>query len=101
MQTNSPFSNVRISLYTKDSLRALATVKVLDAVFLTGLRVIEGKNGLFVSMPSKKSSNGEYQDIFFPASKAMRDELQKAVLEAYAQEAGVPLETRQLAGAAA
>jgi len=64
----------------------LASVKVHDVVFLTGLRVIEGKNGLFVAMPNRKTSGGEYQDIYFPASKAMRDELQERVLEAYRQE---------------
>lgn len=77
------FTQCRVSVYEKDSLRALAAVKVCDAVFLTGLRVIEGKNGLFVSMPSKKNKAGEYQDIFFPASKAMRDELQAVVIAAY------------------
>ena len=64
----------------------LVSVKVHDAVYLTGLRVIEGKNGLFVAMPNRKTGNGEYQDIYFPASKAMRDELQGIVLEAYRRE---------------
>jgi stage V sporulation protein G len=89
MQTKQPvtFSQVRVSLFAKDSLRALVSVKVHEAVYLTGLRVIEGKNGLFVAMPNRKTGGGEYQDIYFPASKAMRDELQNIVLEAYRQEA--------------
>jgi|SRR5665213_937802 len=87
MQTNQVFSQARVSLFTKDSLRALVSVKVHDAIFLTGLRVIEGKNGLFVAMPNRKTGGGEYQDIFFPANKAMRDELQDFVLEAYRREA--------------
>jgi stage V sporulation protein G len=87
MQTKQTFSQVRVSLFTKDSLRALVSVKVHDAVYLTGLRVIEGKNGLFVAMPNRKTGGGEYQDIYFPASKAMRDELQNVVLEAYGHEA--------------
>ncbi len=86
MSNNTLFSQVRISLFERDSLRAIATVKVADAVYLTGIRVIEGKNGLFVSMPSKKDKGGEYQDIYFPASKAMRDALQAVVLEAYKAE---------------
>jgi len=69
-------------------MRALASVKVADLIYLTGLRVIEGKHGLFVSMPSKKTTAGEYQDIYFPASKAIRDELQNLILDAYHQEAG-------------
>lgn len=86
MSNNSLFSQVRVSLFERDSLRAIATVKVADAVYLTGLRVIEGKTGLFVAMPSKKDKAGEYQDIFFPASKAMRDDLQAVVLEAFKKE---------------
>jgi stage V sporulation protein G len=82
----SIFSQIHVSLFKKDALRALVSCKVADAVYLTGLRVIEGKSGLFVSMPSRKTTMGEYQDIYFPASKAMRDELQAAVLEAYSDE---------------
>jgi stage V sporulation protein G len=87
MQTNQPFSQARVSLFLKDSLRALVSVKVHDAIYLTGLRVIEGKNGLFVAMPNRKTGDGDYQDIYFPASKAMRDELQNFVLEAYRETA--------------
>ena len=86
MPTQPTFTQVRISLFQKDSLLAVASVRVLDAVYLTELRVIEGTNGLFVSMPNRKTVNGEYQDIYFPANKAMRDELQEVVLEAYRRE---------------
>ncbi len=86
MQERPLFHQIRVSLIHKDSLRALASVKVCDAVYLTGLRVIEGKNGLFVAMPNRKTGGGDYQDIYFPASKAVREELQGAVLEAYHRE---------------
>lgn len=89
MQNSSLFSQIRVTVYQKDSLRALVSVKVADAFFLTGLRVIEGKNGLFVAMPTKKDKAGEYTDIFFPASKATRDDLQAQVLEAYRKEANL------------
>ena len=84
--TTASFSNVRIALVTKESLRAMATVKVADAIFLTGIRVIEGKNGLFVSMPSKKDVGGDYHDIFFPASREVRDQMQRSILEVYRAE---------------
>ena len=102
MQTDNTalFSSIRVTLVNKDSMRALATVKVLDSIFLTGLRIIEGKKGLFVSMPSKKETNGEYKDIFFPASKQVRDQLQAAILEVY-QDLLAKTEHGQLAHAAA
>ena len=89
----APFNNVRISLYVKDSTRALATVRVADLLVVNGLRVIEGKNGLFVSMPSKKEVGGEYKDICFATSRMIRDQLQALVLAAYKAElekAGAP-----------
>ncbi len=81
--SSTVFSQIRITLMDRDTLRGLVTVKIGDAMFLTGIRLIEGKNGLFVSMPSRKTTTGEYQDICFPASKDIRDELSHAILEAY------------------
>jgi stage V sporulation protein G len=79
----NPFQQVRVSLVQKDSLRALANCKVCDAVFLQGLRVVEGSKGIFVSMPSRKTVKGDYQDIYFPASREMRNLLQETVLKEY------------------
>jgi len=88
-QATSLFTEVRVHIIDKDSLKALASCKVADTIFLTGLRVVEGKNGLFVAMPNRKTGSGEYQDIYFPANKTSRDELQSLVLAAYNAEAGV------------
>jgi stage V sporulation protein G len=87
------FNSVRIYLEHRETLRAKVSVKVLDIMYLTGIRVIEGKKGLFVSMPSKKEARGDYKDIFFPASRDHRDALQATILEAYhaaVAKAGVP-----------
>lgn len=85
------FSGARISLYEGEgSCRAFASVKVADAVVLTGMRVIEGKNGLFVGMASRKKKDGSYEDLFFPTTKELRDDLSRCVLAAYRKEAGLP-----------
>ena len=87
MQTmTAPFSSIRVVLASRESQKALASVKVADSFFLTGMRVVEGKNGLFVSMPSKKDVGGDYHDIFFPASREVRDQMQRSILEAYRAE---------------
>lgn len=88
--TTAIFTQIRVTPFEKDSLRALASCKVADAFWITGLRVIEGKRGLFISMPSRKNKAGEYEDVCFPASKAMRDELQTAILAEYEAKAGAP-----------
>jgi len=50
------------------------------------MKVIEGNDGLFVSMPSRKRSNGTYQDIAHPINKDMRELIETSVLKAYEEE---------------
>ena len=50
---------------------------------LKGIKVIEGRNGVFVAMPSRRKENGEFDDIAHPINKRFRTKLQAAVLEEY------------------
>ena len=81
-----------VSVYTLNDSNsktvALATVTIADCLVLTGLRIVNGKKGMFVSMPQRKLSkpdkNGnEYADIFFPVTHDFREELNNAVLDEY------------------
>lgn len=81
-----------ISVYTLNDSNsktvALATVTIDDCLVLTGLRIVKGKKGMFVSMPQRKLSkpdkNGnEYADIFFPVTHDFREELNNAILDEY------------------
>lgn len=55
-----------------------------DGAFVVdGVRVINGKNGLFVSMPSRQKQDGSYADVAFPITKEAREAINAAVLEAY------------------
>ncbi len=67
----------------KGATKAFASVTIEDAYVITGLTVVEGKNGAFVQMPQKKVGE-EYKDTFFPVTKEARQELSDAVLAAYA-----------------
>ncbi len=84
------FSDFRISLVNKDSLRAIVSCKVADAFWLIGMRVVEGSRGRFVAMPSRKDTSGEFQDYYFPANKEVREHLQKQVLSLYEQKVAAP-----------
>ena len=53
---------------------------------VTGIKVIDGKKGAFVSMPQYKSKDGEWKDSSFPITGEFREELSEAVLEAYEDE---------------
>ncbi len=65
------------------SLKAYADVTFGDAFIVKGLRVVEGKNGLFVSMPSRKAKNGKWYDTAYPLTKEFRQLLNEIVLETY------------------
>lgn len=71
-------------LSNKDSnLKAFASITIDNAVCITGIRIVEGKNGLFISMPQSKDNDGEYHDIVFPVTRDTREDIQNAVLDAY------------------
>lgn len=76
----------RISAIIGDEkLKAYASVCVDDNFLIKGIKIIDGVNGRFVAMPSRKTRTGEFKDICFPITPKMRDEIQKAVLEAYSE----------------
>ena len=65
------------------ALRAFANVTLDGAFAVHDLRVMDGKKGLSVSMPSKKLPDGKYRDVAFPVTRELRDEIQSRVLGAY------------------
>jgi len=67
------------------NLRGIASVNFDDCFAVTGIRIIDSKKGLFVSMPNRKVGDSEYKDICFPVNKEYREELNAAVLNAYHQ----------------
>lgn len=63
--------------------RAIATLVVNDEFAIHGLKVIDGKNGEFVQMPQKRDNNGNYNDIVYPVTAELREQINNAVLERY------------------
>ena len=64
-------------------LKAWASVTFDDCFVVHDVRVLEDERGIFIAMPSKKISNGEFIDIAHPINRESRDMLVKAVLEEY------------------
>ena len=69
-----------------EKLKAYATACFDDNFLITGIRVIDSKNGMFVAMPSRRKKSGEFTDVCFPVTREMRERISKEVLEAYANE---------------
>lgn len=70
-------------------MKAIASITIDDEFVIHDIRIIDGNNGLFVAMPSKRTPDGEFRDIAHPISSAAREKIQLAVLEEYEQ-AAVP-----------
>jgi stage V sporulation protein G len=79
-------TEVRVSLRDEDRLKAFANVTFDNAFVIRGLKVIRGKDGYFVAMPSRKRPNGRYQDVAHPINPEMRERLETKVLDAYRTE---------------
>lgn len=67
-------------------LKAYVDITLDESFVVHGLKIIEGQNGLFVAMPSKRMSNGEFKDIAHPITPELRSELTRVVLESYEKE---------------
>ena len=64
-------------------MKAIVSVTFDDMFVVHDMKVIEGQNGLFIAMPSRKTPNGEYKDIAHPINPQTREELQNKIIEAY------------------
>jgi stage V sporulation protein G len=79
-------TEIRVTLRDEDRLKGFANVTFDSSFVVRGMKIIEGNDGLFVSMPSRKRSNGTYQDIAHPINRDMRELIEKSVLKAFEEE---------------
>ncbi|WP_017729509.1 septation regulator SpoVG [Halalkalibacterium ligniniphilum] len=68
---------------TEGRMRAIASITIDHEFVVHDIRVIDGNNGLFVAMPSKRTPDGEFRDIAHPISSQTREKIQTAVLAEY------------------
>lgn len=78
-------SDIRIRLVKKDEskLKAVASITIEDCFVVHDIKVIEGNEGIFISMPSRKTPDGEYKDIVHPINTPTREMIRDAILEEY------------------
>lgn len=68
---------------TEGRMRAIASITLDDEFVVHDIRVIDGNEGLFVAMPSKRTPDGEFRDVAHPINPSARMKVQDAVLAAY------------------
>ena len=77
-------TDVRVRKVAKEGkLKAVVSITIDDEFVVHDIKVIEGDKGLFIAMPSKKATDGEYRDIAHPISQTTRENIQGTILEAY------------------
>lgn len=77
-------TELRIRKVTAEGkLRAYVTVTFDNCFVVHNVKIIEGKTGLFIAMPSRKTANGEYKDVAHPISPEFRTALQDKILAEY------------------
>ena len=77
-------TDVRVRKMLKESnLKAVASITIDDDFVVHDIKVVEGENGLFIAMPTRKAADGEYRDIAHPINSATRSNIQEIVLDAY------------------
>lgn len=80
---NEPeITDCRVGTFEKDSLVGLASVTLDDQFVIGNIKIVNGENGLFVSMPNY-SKDGEYKDICYSTTASFRNKISNAVIEKY------------------
>lgn len=84
-------TDVRVRKITAEGkMKAIVSITIDDVFVVHDIKVIDGEKGLFIAMPSKKATDGEYRDIAHPINSQTREDIQKLILERYEQALNEP-----------
>ena len=75
--------NVRKIEKEGSRMKGIASILIDDSFAVHDIRIIEGDNGLFIAMPSRKTATGGYRDIAHPINPEVRAMFEDAILDAY------------------
>ena len=77
-------TDVRVrKIASEGKMKAIVSVTFDNEFVVHDIKVIEGQNGLFIAMPSRKTPDGEFKDIAHPINTETRERMQSAISEAY------------------
>ena len=77
-------TDVRIRKITSEGkMKAIVSVTFNNEFVVHDIKIIEGQNGLFIAMPSRRTPDGEFKDIAHPINTATREQLQNSILAEY------------------
>ena len=78
-------TSVTVRKITKENsrMKGIASVLLDDCFAVHDIRIIEGDNGLFIAMPSRQTSTGEYRDVCHPINPDVRSAFTEAIIDEY------------------
>lgn len=78
-------TDVRVRIVKKEDskLKAVASITIDNCFVVHDIKVIEGAEGYFIAMPSRKTNDGEYKDIAHPINTDTREALKGEILKAF------------------
>lgn len=77
-------TDVRVRRIEREGrMKAIVSITLDNEFVVHDIKVIDGEKGLFIAMPSRRSTDGEYRDIAHPINSETRDMIQNMVLEKY------------------
>jgi stage V sporulation protein G len=80
-------TDIRMRKIDKEGkMKAVVSITIENEFVVHDIKVIEGEKGLFIAMPSRKASDGEYKDIAHPIRSETRELLQNMILDKYRTE---------------
>lgn len=80
-------TDIRIRKIEKEGkMRAVVSITIDEEFVVHDIKVIEGEKGMFIAMPSRKATDGEYKDIAHPIKSSTREEIQNLILQKYNDE---------------
>jgi len=84
-------TDVRVRKVEKEGkMKAVVSITIDQEFVIHDIKVIEGDRGLFIAMPSKRTSDGEFRDIAHPINSDTRENIQKIILESYEKSLSEP-----------
>ena len=79
-------TRIEKQMENNERLRAYADITFDESFVIHGLKIIDGQNGLFVAMPSRRMPNGEFKDIAHPITPELSNELTDFIIKKFEEE---------------
>lgn len=78
-------TEVKVFPVHEEKLKAFVSIVIDDCFMVNDLKIIQGKDGLFLSMPSRRKKNGDYKDVAHPLNNETRRHLEERILGEYSR----------------